>query len=141
MEDTPLTRIAVHEAAHVIAVSMLSPIERVCIGATGGSTTTARRFDASEERYLVSSFAGPEAEQLIFGNAPAESDLRMLARISFQIDPTIPVKRVEALRSIARGLVHELRQPILALAEALLERRAMSGAEIETLLLADETAE
>lgn len=70
---------------------------------------------------------------MVFGSVGVESDLRALARISFQIDPTISVKRVEFLRSTARDLVAEKRDTI-RFAEQLLRQREMSGSEIGAFL-------
>ena len=137
MLDTPMRRCCVHEAGHAVAAwRFLLPLERVSIGDDGsGHTSYTRRFSWGEvEHWIVSVYAGPEAETLEFGNAPEISDLRNLRNMETDLDLDLSTSRLAALRSIARSLVARERRTIRTLADELLRRREMSGDEISILL-------
>jgi hypothetical protein len=65
------------------------------------------RFSWGEcEHWIVSVFAGPEAEILEYGDAPIESDLRAIARMTDALDmPPFSNTMLEHYRAAAQSFV------------------------------------
>ena len=81
--------------------------------------------------WVVSAFCGPEAEVLEFGNAPIESDLLAIARMSEALGMSpLSISELAAYRTVARSFVRRERHIIRVVADELIRVGHMSGDEL-----------
>ena len=128
-----VARAATHESGHAVAaLRFWLPLREIVVNSDGiGCTRYTRHFSWGE---TVSVFCGIEAEVGRFGDAPVTSDLDVIEEMIERLGLTWGRGNLDRFRQRARTLVREERRSIRVLADALLERRTMTGAEVSALL-------
>ena len=137
-----LYRAAQHEAGHAVAALYFRlPLVRVWIDdAGGGATQYSRRLGPGEVDWTIATFAGIEAEIAAFGDAPiTPGDLRAIENMIERLGLHWTEGHLDRFRQRARMLVREERRVIATLAEALIERRSLTGDDVGALLSAVRT--
>lgn len=138
MQNNRLARTATHEAGHATyAWRSMLPLKSITIREDGsGLTAYTRQFSFGEYMiWVVSAFCGPEAEVLEFGNAPIESDLRAIDRMTEALGiSSLSSSELEAYRAVARSFVRRERQIIRIVAHELLRVGQMSGDMLSIVL-------
>jgi hypothetical protein len=83
---------------------------------------------------ITATLCGPKAEIDRFGDAPIEGDERVIEQMVRTLGLNWNGSNLSRFRQRARTLVLQERRAIAALAEALIERRTMTGAEAAALV-------
>jgi hypothetical protein len=135
-DNNLLARAAWHEAGHVIAAMYFKlPLREVLIRENGtGLTSYARWLGRAEvERWVTTTFAGPEAERDAFGDefVAEATDLRAISSAINQqrLFDWAPL-RLGELRHDARRLVERNRGRVALVADALIRHRHLSAEEV-----------
>jgi hypothetical protein len=132
-----LHRAAAHEGAHsALAVISHLPVKRVWISDNGdGRAEYAHLFTAAEaETWVINALAGAEGEMLLCNSnsAAGQGDIDAIRAMTRRMG--IRFLDLDAAQSKARKLVRLHRTSIEAVADVLIERRSLSGAEIAALV-------
>lgn len=131
-------RAAVHESGHAIAAICYSlPVREVIIDADGCGVTRywAERFGRERaEAWVITTYAGPEAEHDIFGDSAAGGDLRAIDAMMQRLGLDWTERKLAGMRSAARRLVERERCNISTVADALIEHRHLTAADAKRLL-------
>lgn len=138
MKPTERERNAYHEAGHTVAAVVYGvPILYVTVAEHDAHLQRGgyqQQLDLSVEALAVISLAGPAAERLFFGEAPASAiarDLQMAQNFLAKRYGTLEtLHQLACLRQSAAWLVCDQRERIEGLARALLQRTTLSADEI-----------
>jgi hypothetical protein len=138
-DDRPIVRAAWHEAAHAVAAYIHRlPLRETWIDEAGyGKTCYTRRLHRRRdiEAWLVATMAGPAVELAIWGNAPIEGDLKVIDRMVRDMGLSEWSDAVlDRYRIAAKEFVHQQAARIETVAEELLQRHRLTGADIQMLL-------
>jgi hypothetical protein len=139
--SSDIQRAAYHEAGHcTAALAFAIPIIRVTIDAATPHLQRGRYqppHDAGLESLCVLCLAGPEAERMAFGSIePGTDDLAMARRyLAQRLQPGQIAAEMIRLRGSAERLVRSewARRRIALIADALLARGTLSGADIAAI--------
>jgi hypothetical protein len=127
-----------HEAGHsVVALRFGLPLARVIVRDDGTGRTSYRHWlgAAEIERWIVTTYAGGEAEADRFPGHPADaSDRRSIDAALKALDLVWDQRRLGELRADARTLVRAERRSIQWVANELLRLRTLSADEIRRLV-------
>jgi hypothetical protein len=115
------------------------PLREVFIRDDGhGRTCYTRHLFRSENKpWIITTLAGPAAEQQEFDDAPEDGDLRVIEEMVKQVGWSATEWNdsvLEEYRAVARRFVIDKRQAITIVAEELLRMCELSGRELAAVL-------